>query len=70
MFEILWVDGSAMHLHYHKEGKLDKPVLIAPIAMPQNANSGASQPTVPFMALSPSQPIIGRREAEVALTRL
>ena len=48
------------------------------IAMPQNANSGASgasQPTAPFIAPSPakpspSQPVIGRREAVLALTYL
>jgi len=70
VFEILRVDTSAVHLHYHKNGSLDDPVLVDPIAMPQNANSGASQPTAPFIALSPSQPNIGRREAVLALTRL
>ncbi len=70
VFEILRVDTSAVHLHYHKHGSLDDPVLVDPIAMPQNANSGASQPTAPFLALSPSQPNIGRREAVLALTRL
>ena len=70
VFEILRVDTSAVHLHYHKHGSLDDPVLVDPIAMPQNANSGASQPTAPFIALSPSQPNIGRREAVLALTRL
>ena len=68
VFEILRVDTSAVHLHYHKSGSLDDPVLVGPIAMPQNANSGASQPTAPFIALSPSQPNIGRREALLALT--
>ena len=61
-------DTSAVHLHYHKKGSLDDPVLVDPIPMPQNANSGASQPTAPFIALSPSQPNIGRREALLALT--
>ena len=75
MFEILRVDTSAVHLHYHKSGALDDPVLVDPIVMPQNANSGASQPTAPFIAPSPatpspSQPVIGRREAVLALTLL
>ena len=47
VFEILRVDTSAVHLHYHKNGSLDDPVLVDPIVMPQNANSGASQPTLP-----------------------
>ena len=42
--------------------------------VPQNANSGASQPTAPFTAIagdpSSSQPVIGRREAVLALTAL
>jgi len=66
VFEIVRVDTSAVHLHYHKNGSLDDPVLVAPIVMPQNADSGASQPTAP----SPSQPLIGRREAVLALTSL
>ena len=75
MFEILRVDTSAVHLHYHKNGSLDDPVLVDPIVMPQNANSGAPQPTAPFIAPSPatpspSQPVIGRREAVLALTVL
>ena len=70
VFEILRVDTSAVHLHYHKDGSLDDPVLIDPIVMPQNANSGASQPTLPVIALSPSQPVTGRREAVLALTIL
>ena len=70
VFEILRVDTSAVHLHYHKNGSLDDPVLVDPIVMPQNANSGASQPTAPFIAPSPSQPLIGRREAVLALTVL
>ena len=65
VFEILRVDTSAVHLHYHKNGSLDDPQV-----MPQNANSGASQPTAPFFAPSPSQPVIGRREAVLALTFL
>ena len=65
VFEILRVDTSAVHLHYHKNGSLDDPKV-----MPQNANSGASQPTAPFFAPSPSQPVIGRREAVLALTFL
>ena len=70
MFEILRVDTSAVHLHYHKNGSLDDPVLVDPIVMPQNANSGASQPIAPFISPSPSQPLIGRREAVLALTVL
>ena len=71
VFEILRVDTSAVHLHYHKNGSLDDPVLLDPIVMPQNANSSASQPTAPFIASpSPSQPRIGRREAVLALTVL
>ena len=68
MFEIRRVDTSAVHLHYHKNGSLDDPVIID--AMPQNANSGASQPTVPDIQLNPSQPVIGRREAVLALNLL
>ena len=67
VFEILRVDTSAVHLHYHKSGRLDGPVYVAPTVMPQNANSDASQP---FIAPSPSQPIIGRREAVLALNLL
>ena len=70
MFEILRVDTSAVHLHYHKNGSLDDPVVIEPIVMHHNANSGASQPTLPLMTLSPSQPVIGRREVVLALTAL
>ena len=68
VFEILRVDTSAVHLHYHRNGSLDDPVFFGPIAMPQNAHSGAAQPTAPCIALSPSQPNIGRREALLALT--
>ena len=70
MFEIVRVDTSAVHLHYHKNGSLDDPVLVDPIIMPQNANSGASQSTAAFITPSPSQPLIGRREAVLALTVL
>ena len=70
VFEILRVDTSAVHLHYHKNGGLDDPVLVEPIVMHHNANSGASQPTAPVVELSPSQPNIGRREAVLALTVL
>ena len=70
MFEFLRVDTSRVHLHYHKNGSLDDPVIIGPIATPQNPNSGASQPTVPLLAFSPSQPNIGRREALLALIGL
>ena len=31
VFEILRVDTSAVHLHYHKDGSLDDPVFIDPI---------------------------------------
>ena len=68
MLEILRVDTSAVHLHYHKNGSLDDPVLVDPIVKPQNANSAASQPTAAVIAPSPSQPVIGRREAVLALT--
>jgi hypothetical protein len=71
VFEILRVDTSAVHLHYHKNGTLDEHVTLAPTVLPENANSGASQPTVPFVAMavdpSPSKPVIGRREAVTAL---
>jgi hypothetical protein len=72
VFEILRVDTSAVHLHYHKNGSLDDPVSVNPIVMPQNAHSGASQPAAPLigLAFSPSQPNIGRREAVLALTVL
>ena len=71
VFEILRVDTSAVQFHYHKNGSLDDLVTLAPTVLPENANSGASQPTVPFVAMavdpSPSQPVIGRREAVMAL---
>ena len=71
VFEILRVDTSAVHLHYHKNGNPDEPVTLPPTVLPENANSGASQPTVPFVAMavdpSGSQPVIGRREAVTAL---
>ena len=72
VFEILRVDTSAVHLHYHKNGSFDNPVYVDPIVMRQNAHSGASQPAEPFITLawSPSQPNIGRREAVLALTVL
>ena len=70
VFEIVRVDTSAVHLHYHKNGSLDDPVFVDPIIMPQNANSGASQSTAAFITPSPSQPLIGRREAVLALTVL
>ena len=69
VFEILRVDTSAVHLHYHKNGSFDDPVLVEPIVMPQNADNchcSASQPT----AHSPLQPLIGRREAVLRLTVL
>jgi hypothetical protein len=65
VFEILRVDTSAVHLHYHKNGSFDDPIVLR-----QNANSGASQSTVPSVAPSGSQPVIGRREAVLALTVL
>ena len=72
VFEILRVDTSAVQLHYHKNGSMDDPEPVDPIVRPQNANSGASQPTAPFIAPSPetpsgSQPVIGRRQAVMAL---
>jgi hypothetical protein len=70
VFEIRRVDTSAVHLHYHGNGRLDDPVLVDPNVTPQNANSGASQPTLPVFALSPSQPTIGRREAVLGLTTI
>ena len=70
MFEILRADTSAVHLHYHKKGSLDDPVLVKPIVVPQNANSGASQPTATVSSPSGSQPVIGRREAVLALALL
>ena len=70
VFEILRVDTSAVHLHYHKDGKLDDPVVRGTIDLPQNANSGASQPTAPSDEPSPSEPIIGRKEAVMALSIL
>ena len=45
VFEILRVDTSAVHLHYHKNGSLDDPVIVDPIGMPQNANSGIPKHT-------------------------
>ena len=59
-----------MHLHYHKNGSLDDPVLVDPIIMPENANSGASQPTAAVIASSPSQPVVGRREGVLEFTIL
>ena len=64
MFEILRVDTSGWHMLYNKDGSLEDPVPFPPTVLPENANSGASQPTVPFVAMavdpSPSQPVIGR----------
>ena len=75
VFEIFRVDTSAVHLHYHRNGSLDDPALVPPIVMPEDSNSGASQPTAPCIAPSPgtpspSQPVIGRREAVLTLTVL
>ena len=70
VFEIKRVDGSYVHLHYHKNGKLDDPVVHGTIDLPQNASSGASQPTAPSDEPSPSEPIIGRKEAVMALSIL
>ena len=76
VFEILRVDTSRVHLHYHKNGSLDDPVLFdagrwpSELRVPQNANSGASQPTAPDIQLNPSQAVIGRREAVLALNLL
>ena len=58
VFEILRVDTSSVHLHYHKNGSFDEPTV--------HANSGASQSTVPSVAPSGSQPVISRREAVLA----
>ena len=76
VFEIRRVDTSAVHLHYHKNGSLDDPVLFdagqwpSELRVPQNANTGASQPTAPDIQLNPSQAVIGRREAVLALNLL
>ena len=70
VFEIVRVDTSAVHLHYHKNCKFEDPLFLEPIVTPQHANSDASQPTAPVIAPTPSQPIIGRREAGVALARI
>ncbi len=45
VFEIRRVDGSCYHLHYHKNGKCDKPSLIPSTHNPVTG-SGASQPAV------------------------
>ena len=60
VFEILRIDGTAYHLHYHKSGTCDTPVFV-------EADSGAPQPAVPAITFSASQPNIGRKEAAVAL---
>jgi hypothetical protein len=71
VFEILRIDTTVVHVHYHKNGHPDEPVTLPSAALLENANSGASQPTVPFVAMaedpSGSQPLIGRREAVTAL---
>ena len=63
VFEILRIDGTAYHLHYHKSGTCDTPVFV-------EADSGAPQPAVPAINFSPSQPNIGRRETQMALRHL
>ena len=74
VFEILRIDTTVVHVHYHKNGHPDEPVTLPSAALLENANSGASQPTVPFVAMavdpSPSQPLIGRRQAVMALDAL
>ena len=63
VFEILRMDGTAYHLHYHKGGTCDTPEFV-------EADSGAPQPAVPVFNFSPSQPKIGRREAQIALRHI
>ena len=70
VFEIVRIDASAVHLHYHSNGKCDDPQIIRPRGHAQNATGGVSQPTAPFDGPAPSQPVIGRREAVLALEQL
>ena len=70
VFEIIRRDASRVHLHFHTNGTMDKPVLIPPTITPANANGGASQPTLIYMPDTPSQPLIGRKECTLALTTI
>ena len=70
VFEIVRIDASAVHLHYHRNGNCDDPQIIRPRGHAQNATGGVSQPTAPFDGPAPSQPVIGRREAVLALEQL
>ena len=70
VFEIVRIDTSAVHLHYHKSGRLADPQIIRPRGIAQQTTGGASQPTAPVDGDSPSQPGIGRREAVMALEQL
>ena len=58
VFEIVRSDTSAVHLHYHSNGRLDNP----PYFPPKDGSSGASQPTEPNHPPNASVPIIGRKE--------
>ena len=58
MFEIIRVDASRVHLHFHTNGTMDKPVLIPPTITPV------------YMPPTPSQPRIGRNECTLALTTI
>ena len=67
VFEVVRVDKSCVQLHFHSNGTMDDPVLIPSTATPDNANGGASQPTVIDMSPTSSQAIIGRKECMLAL---
>ena len=49
---------------------MDDPTFIAPIVMPQNAGSGASQFTAPLLQSYSTDWLIGRREAVLGLNVL
>ena len=66
VFEVVRVDTSAMHLHYHSNGSLDNP----PYFRPKDGSSDAPQPTVPNHPPNPSAPKIGRKEYAAACTAL
>ena len=70
VFEIVRVDTSTVHLHFHKKGGLDDPPHFPPLQGPPDATSGASQPTAAGYPPSASAPKIGRRESIRAWTVL
>ena len=70
VFEIVRIDTSTVHLHFHKNGDLDDPPHFPPLQGPPDATSGASQPTAAGYPASASAPSIGRKESIRAWTVL